>query len=97
MADYRLSEEADRDIYEIAQYTLEHWSEAQAQRYVYGLESAFQRLCDNPRLGKASDDVRTGYFRHRYRSHMIFFKRSDDDNVTIVRVPHGRMDFVRHL
>lgn len=39
MADYRLSEEADRDIDAIAVYTLENWNEAQADRYVMGLHT----------------------------------------------------------
>jgi len=97
MAEYRLSVEADRDIYEIAKYTLDHWSETQAQRYVQGLEALFQRLCDNPRLGKTSDDIRPGCFRHLYRSHMVFFKRSRESGILIVRVLHAQMDFVRHL
>jgi toxin ParE1/3/4 len=49
-----------------------------------------------PQLGAASDDIRPGYLRRRYRSHMVFYKRSDAD-ILIVRVLHARMDYLRHL
>lgn len=96
MAEYRLSEEADRDIFEIARYTLQTWSEDQVDRYVMGLDGALQRLAENPRLGRASEDIRAGYFRRRYRSHMIFYKKTDF-GILVVRVLHAQMDFIRHL
>ncbi len=96
MPDYRLSKRADRDIFEIARYTVETWDETQAGRYLSGLHDAFQSLAGQPQLGIASDDIRPGYFRRRYRSHMIFYKRSED-GILVVRVLHARMDYLRHL
>ena len=96
MPDYRLSAEADRDIFEIARYTLETWDEAQTERYLTGLHDALLALALRPDAGIASDDLRPGYFRRRYRSHMVFYKRSDD-GILVVRVLHARMDYLRHL
>ncbi len=96
MPDYRLSGEADSDLFEIARYTLETWDEAQTDRYLTGLHELFQKLAMKPQLGMASDDIRPGYLRRRYRSHMAFYKRSGA-GILIVRVLHVRMDFLRHL
>jgi len=96
MPDYRLSVAADRDIFEIARYTLETWDEAQAERYLTGLHEAFRTLALKPHVGIASDDLRPDYFRRRYRSNMVFYRRSDD-GILIVRVLHARMDYLRHL
>lgn len=96
MADYRLSREADNDISAVAEYTLEAWGEAQAERYVLGLHKTLKRLAAKPEVGTASDDLRPGYRRRRYRSHMIFYKITRSD-ICVVRVLHGQMDFLRHL
>jgi toxin ParE1/3/4 len=96
MADYRLSAEADRDLLEIASYTLETWNEAQVDRYMGGLHDAPLRLARNPRLGTPMDDIRSGYYRRRHRSHMIFYKLATD-GILVVRVLHGSMDYTRHL
>jgi len=96
MADYRLSVEADRDVAEIARFTLETWDEAQVDRYLNGLHDTFRTLAQEPTLGTKSDEIRAGYFRRRYRSHMIFYKPSRD-GILVVRVLHVRMDYLRHL
>jgi toxin ParE1/3/4 len=96
MPDYKLSEDADRDIDAIATYTLENWNEAQADRYLIGLHRLLERLAANPRLGISCEDIRAGYFRRRYRSHMIFFRRSAR-GIFVIRVLHAQMDFLRHL
>ncbi len=96
MADYRLTAEADRDIFEIARFTLETWDEVQTDRYLNGLHDTFRELANEPTLGTKSDDIRPSYFRRRYRSHMIFYKTSRA-GILIVRVLHVRMDYLRHL
>jgi toxin ParE1/3/4 len=96
MTDYRLSEEADRDLFEIAVYTVENWSERQAETYIDGLHGLFIRLAGNPRLGIASDDVRAGYFRRRYKSHVAFYTLRPR-GILIMRVLHVSMDYLQHL
>jgi len=96
MTEYRLSAEAERDLYAIAAHSLETWGEAPAQRYLSNLHSLLERLARNPRLGVASDHIRPGYFRRRYESHMIFYTRSQN-GITVIRVLHGQMDFLQHL
>ena len=96
MADYRLSEAADRDISEIARYTLETWGEAQTDRYRLGMQRAFERISRNPKLGISSENIRPGTFRYRYQRHVVFYKPTRE-GILIIRVLHTQMDYIRHL
>jgi toxin ParE1/3/4 len=96
MAENRLSAEADRDLYDIAVYTLDNGGLAQAERYVTRLHRLLERLAQNPRLGVASDHIRPGYFRRRYQGHMIFYTLSRN-GITVIRVLHGQADYLQHL
>lgn len=96
MPDYKLSRLADRDLSEIARYTIKHWSEHQADDYFLGLHRLLSRLAQKPEIGIASDHISLGYLRYRFRSHMVFYKKTRQ-GIFIVRVLHGRMDFTRHL
>jgi toxin ParE1/3/4 len=84
------------DLEAIGVYTLERWGERQFVEYLTSLHGAFQALARNPKLGKAADDVRTGYFRHHVGSHMVYFRRKRS-GIEIVRVLHERMSPRRHL
>ena len=49
-----------------------------------------------PSLGRACDDIRTGYRRYAEGSHTIFYREAGG-GIEIVRILHGRMDPDRHL
>ena len=96
MADYSLSVEAGRDLFEIASYRLQTWGEQQAGLYLRRLHKLLERLAENPRLGTGCDDIRSGYFRRLHGSHMIFNKRSPE-GIAVIRVLHTRMDYLQQL
>jgi toxin ParE1/3/4 len=96
MTDYRLSREADRDVFGIARYTAETWSEAQVDQYLLGMHELLSKLAQSPSLGVKCDDIRSGYFRRRYRNHMIFYKKGPH-GILVVRILHARADYIRHL
>ena len=52
MAEYILTNKAFADLNEIWQYTLEHWSENQADKYYKMLLDSCQDIADNPGLGR---------------------------------------------
>jgi toxin ParE1/3/4 len=91
-----LRRRAERDLEEIADYTLENWGEAKLIEYVTALDRAFGALAADRTLGQSADDVREGYFRLRVGSHMIYFRRRRT-RVEVVRVLHVRMSPRRHL
>ena len=96
MTAYTLSPLAQADIAGIWDYTEARWGAAQAERYVRELQCAIERAAGDPDAGRPCDDIRPGYRRISAGAHVLFFRRVDDQ-VIIMRVLHGRMDFERHL
>ncbi|HEX8663078.1 MAG TPA: type II toxin-antitoxin system RelE/ParE family toxin [Beijerinckiaceae bacterium] len=91
-----ITEAADRDISEIYVYSHRRYGEAQAERYLLGLDACFERLAEMPRMGRNIDHIRTGYFRFEHARHTIFYIILKD-GIRIVRVLHASMDPQRHL
>jgi toxin ParE1/3/4 len=93
---YTLSKAARADLVDIAEYTIDRWGDAQAQKYVDDLLRRCAEAGDNPNAGKSSDDVLNGYRRIHEGRHVIYFRRVGSD-VEIVRVLHDRMLPAKHL
>lgn len=93
---YRITPRARRDLDEIWAYSVEHWGEDRAERYLRGIQAAIETVADDTRRAVACDDIRPGYRKLHAGSHVIFFK-TDVDHVVVVRILHGRMDVGRHL
>ena len=90
---YKVSQEANRDIENIWLYTYENWSLEQADRYFNLIMDEIEYLTKNPESGKDYSDVRKGYFRSRIKSHFIFYKINRmKEEIEIIRVLHQRMD-----
>ena len=96
MADYRLSARAETDLAEIADYTVATFGIEQARRYRNDLESCFEYLAENPRLGRSAESLAPGLRRFEHRSHAIFYA-GERSGVLIVRILHTRMNIGRHL
>ncbi len=75
---------------DIADYTADTWGPEHAQRDLDSLEACFHRLVETPRIGRACDQIRTGYCRIEHEKDVIFY-RADDDGIFISRVLHQRM------
>jgi toxin ParE1/3/4 len=91
-----LSGKADADIENIAESSLRQWGIAQAEEYILGLHETFQMLVEFPDLGRDAGHIRPGYRKTESASHSVFYRKAEED-ILIVRVPHQRMDFGRHL
>ncbi len=98
MQKYRISKLAEQDLTDIWNYTLDNWSQNQANTYVNGLLNAFARIAKAPdQLGRSYEHVRKGYRKYPYGHHVIFYLIQPDGLPLISRVLHERMDFDRHL
>ena len=71
MVNYKLNEEADKDLDRLYEYGVLSFGLDQADRYYEGLIERFYELVDNPKLWQAVDHIRTGYRRSVYASHSI--------------------------
>lgn len=97
MAEYRLSLSAEKDIANIADYTIEKFGLNQARLYRNGLISSFKDISNRPERGRLYFHGKQKLVqRYRYKAHMIFYKRTNY-GILIIRILGGRMDFDRHL
>ena len=97
MAKFHLSKEAVEDLDSIWLYTLETWSEDQADFYYHELVKACQDIANHPTdLDKEYKEIMPGLYGHHLYKHLIFYILVED-SVEIIRILHERMDFEHHL
>jgi toxin ParE1/3/4 len=94
---YRISNKANQDLDEIWNYTLKNWSAEQANRYYNLIIDEIKYLSKNIQNGKPIDHVRVGYRVSKVKSHLIFYRESQEFNIEITRILHERMDFENRL
>ncbi|MEL6306403.1 MAG: type II toxin-antitoxin system RelE/ParE family toxin [Bacteroidota bacterium] len=94
---YVISAKAKQDLKWIAKYTIENFGETQSLRYAKGLRKVMEELAENPQLGKNYVAVKNKMLlRYRFKSHVIFYYKNAND-IFIVRVLGGRMDFPKYF
>ena len=97
MAKFHLSNKAVDDLDSIWLYTMETWSEDQADSYYRELVMACQDIANHPAyLDKDFKEIMPGLFGHHCNKHLIFYVLVED-GVEIVRILHEKMDFGRHI
>ncbi len=98
MAKYDFSREAAEDLYNIWEYTVDTWSENQADKYYAILDSAFAEIAKAPgKTGKPCDEIMPGLRAYHVRRHMVFYTIQDNGRALIVRILHEKMDYLRHF
>ena len=97
MARYRISHKAVDDINNIWTNTLDNWSVEQADRYYNLIFDEIGFIADRPLSGISLDHIKDGYRMARVKSHLIFYRVSEDDVIEVVRVLHKRMDIESKL
>ena len=97
MAKFRLTNRAVEDLTSIWNYTLEKWSEKQADKYYNLLVDNFNEIARNPRLGKNYSDVVENIFGFRVGRHIIFYRQVQDREIEVIRILHEQMDLKDRL
>lgn len=97
MSDYKLTQKAVEDLNNIWEYTCEKWSESQADEYYKILLETFQRIANNPNLGKYYEELDSNIYVFRLQQHIIFYRKINQKSMEIVRILHGKMDLKKHL
>lgn len=87
---------AERDIAEIAAYTVTTWGEEQWEIYAALLEHTCEVILPKNLRFARQFPLRPGLFRWKCERHVIFFRKVKG-RVQIVRVLHERMLPERHL
>lgn len=85
---YELSQEADRDLEDIFDYTLEVFGLDQAVAYVSAFDDVFIMLAKNPGTGRRRPEIRAG-LRSFIKDYHVIFYRVTKGRLRIVRILHG--------
>ncbi|MGE0740906.1 MAG: type II toxin-antitoxin system RelE/ParE family toxin [Hyphomonadaceae bacterium] len=93
---FRYTQRADADMVGIARFSLDHFGDAQTEKYLLGFEAAIENAIRRPALMRRRPEL-GDVFAVRYQSHVAFLKQGEADIWFVVAVLHGRMDPTRHL
>lgn len=94
---YRISTKAIKDLENIWLYTFETWFQEQADRYYNLLVNEFEYISKHFEEGKSMENIRQGYWATKVKSHLIFYRKSNDGMIEIIRILHERMDIENRL
>ena len=94
---YRISRQAIEDLDKIWIYTFNKWTKEQADRYFDLIITEIEFLADNFMTAKSAEQTRKNYRVTKVKSHLIFFRKAENDIVEIVRILHQLMDIKTHL
>lgn len=92
---YQLTEDAEQDLREIAEYTLNRWGRSQLIQYQQGFTRAIERIVEHPSIGKRFSEKYPEIKTHKYQQHLIFYFA--ESPIIILAVIHEKMDAVRYL
>ncbi|WP_240336832.1 type II toxin-antitoxin system RelE/ParE family toxin [Tropicibacter sp. Alg240-R139] len=84
------------DLDDIWAYSVERWGEAQAADYLNGLDAAFGLLTEFPDMARLRLEFTPPVRIHPFREHVIIYM-SDDSAIDVVRVVHGRANWMELL
>ena len=98
MAKYHLTNKAVEDLSDIWEYTVDTWSERQADDYYNMLIASFQKIAENPQLfGLKYEEIAEGLHGYRANKHIIFYRILADEDILIIRILHQRMDLKHRI
>lgn len=92
MAPYIISEKALEDLNNTWIYTAENWSVDQANRYYNLIVDEIEYVSENFLLTKDFGNVRKSYKFSKGKSHLVFYKKTENTEMEVIRILHERMD-----
>ncbi|MFN3752573.1 type II toxin-antitoxin system RelE/ParE family toxin [Flavobacterium sp.] len=92
MAKFYLTNKAVEDLGDIWNYTVETWSENQAEIYYSLLIDSCQELANKPNQGKSYEVVEKNVLGFKTGQHAIFYRIVTEKEIEVVRILHGMMD-----
>lgn len=92
MAKYYFTNKALDDLTEIWDYTVEKWSQNQAEKYYNLIMASCMDLANNPQLGKSYEILSLNILGYKCGQHIIFYRVIFKNEIEIERILHGMMD-----
>ena len=93
MAKFHFTRKAVDDLSDIWNYTVDEWSEDQADQYYEMLIASCRKVAENPILfGRKYEDIAEGLYGFKANKHIVFYRIMEEVDIEIVRILHERMD-----
>jgi toxin ParE1/3/4 len=87
-----LSKKAVEDLSEIWEYTIQIWSEAQADKYYFMLLGVCLDLANGKVSARKYPEIHSEILGTKAGQHIIFFRHVGKSTIEVVRILHSRMD-----
>lgn len=97
MAKFRFTNNAVNDLTRIWDYTIEIWSEKQAEKYYRIIIGACTKISEKPQIGKEYNEIFPELKGKKVSMHIIFYREMEDQSVEIIRILHEKMDLKSKL
>lgn len=92
MAKFKFTNNAVKDLTDIWNYTVETWSESQADKYYKLIINAGSAIAKKPEIGKVYPEIYPDLKGKIASKHIIFYRVMEDQSIEITRILHERMD-----
>lgn len=97
MSSYRLTRAAEKDVRDIARYTLKTWGVDQARRYGENLEAHFEAIAQGEVRLRNVTPTWPDLYVSRCEHHYVFTLRAAQEKPVMIAILHERMDMLRHI
>ena len=97
MAKYQFTNKAVEDLSNIWNYTFDNWSENQADKYYLMLLENCNEVAGNPDSGKNYSVATENLLGFKAGSHIIFYRKIQENEVEIIRILHEQMDLKNRI
>ena len=87
-----LRQEAINDLTDIWNYTINKWSERQADKYYETIKSACKEIGNDPTIGRIYAEVSKNLLGFKSGKHILFYHLVSEDELEIIRILHESMD-----
>lgn len=97
MAKVILRQEAINDLTDIWDYTVQEWSENQADKYYESIKFACNEIGKNPSIGRNYPEISKQLLGLKSGKHIIFYHQISENEIDVIRILHERMDLKNKL
>ncbi len=97
MPKIKFTNNAVNDLTDIWNYTVENWSESQADQYYNLILNACKALANQPKFSKAYEEIYPELKGEKISKHIIFYRVMANQSIEIERILHERMDLKKNL
>jgi toxin ParE1/3/4 len=97
MPKIRFTKKAVNDLTDIWNYTVETWSESQADHYYNLILNACNAPANQSNFSKVYEEIYPELKGEKISKHIIFYRVKANQSIEIERILHERMDLKKNL